>query len=118
MPIATSEAAEILNDEFVGVTWYIGLRGGNVELADGGYARVAYADWEETLTNIMTNPTAFAFDQATADWDSADEVAFYTAASGGSPKYTGSLDPPIVVHTGQTRRFEAGDLKIKLIPII
>ena len=118
MPIATAEAADILNDEFVGVTWYIGLRAGNTELSGGAYARVAYADWDTTTTNVMTNPTDFAFDQATADWDPADEVALYTASSGGSPKYTGSLDSPVIVRTGQTRKFFAGDLKIKLIPVI
>ena len=119
MPIATAEAAQILNDEFVGVTWYIGLRAGNVELpSTGNYSRVAYSDWATTSTNVMPNPTPFAFDQATADWNPADEVALYTASSGGSPKYTGSLDNPVIVRTGQTRSFAAGDIKIKLIPVV
>jgi hypothetical protein len=118
MPIATAEAAQILNDEFVGVTWYIGLRAGNTELSGGSYARVAYADWDPTATNVMTNPTSFNFAQATADWDPADEVGLYTALSGGSPKYTGFLDNPVIVRTGQTRSFAAGDIKIKLIPVI
>lgn len=118
MPILTAEAADILNDEFVGVTWYIGLRSSGVELSGNGYDRVAYGDWVTTSTNIMTNPTAFSFDQATADWDSADEVALYAASSGGSPKYTASLDPPVTVRTGQTRSFPADALTIKIIPVI
>jgi len=119
MPISTSEAAGVLNDEFVGVTWYIALRAAGVELpSTGNYARVAYSDWTSTSTNVMQNPTAFSFDQATADWDTADEVALYTASSGGSPKYAGSLDSPITVRTGQTRTFAVGGLKIKLTPVV
>lgn len=118
MPILTAEAASILNDEFVGVTWYIGLRSSGVELSGDGYDRVAYDDWVSTLTNIMSNPTTFAFDQATADWLEADEVALYAESSGGSPKYTASLDPPVTVRTGQTRSFPASALTIKIIPVI
>lgn len=118
MPIAIAEAAGILNDEFVGVTWYIGLRSANVELSGSGYARVEYDEFASTLTNEMTNPTAFTFPQASADWLTADEFALYSASSGGSPKYTGALDPTVTVRTGQARSFAAGDLVIRLIPVI
>jgi hypothetical protein len=118
MSISTSEAANVLYEEFVGVTWYVGLRASGVELSGGSYGRVAVSDWASTATNIMTNPSIFTFPTASADWATADEVALYSAGSGGAPKYSGVLDNPITVRSGQTRQFAVGDLKIKLVPIV
>jgi hypothetical protein len=129
MAIASSRAADILNKEFNGTnytstaTWYVGLRGGSVELTGGSYARVAVTANSTNFpvisgTNIMVNGTSITFPQATADWSSADEVALYAASSGGSPIHTGALDNPVTVRTGQTRQFAAGDLKIKALPVL
>ena len=125
MPIETSHAAELLNKDFGATdytppaTWYVGLRSGGTELSGSGYARVAVTNnttnFPNISTNIMVNGTAITFPQASADWATADEVALYVASSGGTPKYTGVLDNPVTVRSGQTRQFAAGDLKIKLI---
>jgi len=128
MGIAASRAADILNKEFNGTnytptaTWYVGLRGAGTELTGGSYARVSVTANSTNFpvisgTNIIVNGTAITFPQATADWSQADEVALYTASSGGSPIYTGALDSPVTVKTGQTRSFAAGDLKIKATPL-
>src|SRR5687768_10942696 len=120
MAIATSRAAEILNKEFNGTnytptaTWYVGLRGGGTELTGNAYARVAVTANSTNFpviagTNIMVNGTAITFPQATGNWAQADEVALYAASSGGTPLYTGALDNPVTVTTGQTRSFAAGD---------
>lgn len=129
MATATSRAAEILNKEFNGTnytptaTWYVGLRGSGIELSGGAYARVAVVANSTNFpviagTNIMKNGTAITFPQATADWNTADEVALYTASSGGTPIHTGVLDTSVRVLTGQTRQFPANDLKIKITPIL
>lgn len=127
MSVLAAEAAQILNKIFgatnytPAATYYVGLRNGGVELSGGSYARVAVTNnttnFPNVAANTMVNGTAIAFPQATADWDTADEVVLYLASSGGSPRFAGALDNPVTVTTGQTRSFAAGDLKIKLIPL-
>lgn len=128
MGIAASHAGEILSKDFGSVdytppaTWYFGLLSGGTELTGGDYARVAVTNnttnFPTVTTNIIVNGTAITFPQATADWSTADEVGLWIASSGGSPKYKGSLDPSVTVRTGQTRSFAAGELVIKIIPLI
>src|SRR5687768_7896160 len=125
MSILASKAAEILNKEFgatnytPAATLYIGLRSGGSELSGSGYARVSLTNnttnWTTTSTNQKVNAVAITFPAASADWLAADEVAIYTASSGGSPIYTGNLDPTVTVRSGQTREFAAGDLTIRMI---
>ena len=63
----------------------------------------------------MVNGVVITFPQASAAWSTADEVALYIASSGGTPKFTGILDTPVTVQSGQTRQFAAGDLRIRMI---
>lgn len=124
MSILAAEAAQILNKVFGGTnftaetTWYVALRAAGTEISGGSYARVAVTNnttnWTTTSNNEKVNATAIAFPQATADWTTADEVALYTASSGGTAKYVGNLDATVTVRTGQTRSFAAGDLKVRI----
>lgn len=128
MGIAASHAGEILSKDFGAVnytppaTWYVGLLSGGVELSGSGYARVAVTNnttnFPTVTTNLIVNGTATTFPQATGDWVQADQVGLFIASSGGSPKYRDDLDSPVTVRTGQTRSFAAGDLKIKIIPVV
>lgn len=114
-----------LNHDFNGAeyahpgTWWIGFRNNGTELSGGGYARIAKTsdttNWPTTATNIMTNGTAITTPQASADWNEADEVALYDAASGGNLWYWDQLDSPFTLLTGQTRTFSVGALQIKMI---
>jgi len=125
MPILSTHAAELLNKDFgatnytATATWYVGLRAGGTELSGNGYARVAVTNnttnFPNIAANIMVNGTVITFPAASADWATADEVCLFIASSGGTPKYTGILDSPVTVRSGQTRQFAAGDLKIKFI---
>ena len=127
MSILAAEAAQILNKLFGATnfsseaTWYVGLLSGGTELSGGSYARVAVTNnttnFPNVAANIMVNGTAITFPQATANWNTADQVGLYTASSGGTLKYKDDLEAPVTVLTGQTRSFAAGDLKIKLIPV-
>jgi hypothetical protein len=124
MSILAAEAAQILNKVFGGTnfsseaTWYVALRAAGTELSGGSYARVSVTNdttsFPNISTNEMVNGVAITFPQATADWTSADEVALYTASSGGTARFVGSLDNPVTVRTGQTRQFAAGDFKVRL----
>jgi hypothetical protein len=125
MPILTTQAAQILNKEFGGTnysaeaTWYLGLRSGGSELSGGSYARVPVTNdttsFPNVAANIMVNGVAITFPQASADWATADEVALFSASSGGTARYTGLLDTPVTVQSGQTREFAPGDLTIKFV---
>ncbi len=125
MSILAAQAAQILNKEFNGTnysavaTWYVGLRSGGTELTGSGYARVAVTanttNFPAISGNEIVNATAVTFPAASGDWLTADEVALYIASSGGTPKYTGTLDITVTVRSGQTREFAAGDLKIRMI---
>jgi hypothetical protein len=125
MPILSTHAAELLNKDFGATnytppaTWYIGLRSGGTELSGSGYGRVAKTNnttnWPNVAANIMVNGTAITFPTASSDWATADEVCLFIAGSGGTAKYTGVLDSPVTVRSGQTRQFAAGDLRIKFV---
>ncbi len=125
MPILASHAAELLNKDFGSTnytppaTWYVGLKSSGTELTGSGYARVAVVNnvtnFPNVAANIMVNATAITFPAASADWLTVDEVALYIASSGGTAKFTGVLDSPVSVISGQTRQFAINDLKIKFI---
>lgn len=123
--ITVFAAAKHVNHDFNGTeyahpgTWHVGFRQNGVELSDGGYARIAKTadttNWPTTATNITTNGTAITTPQASADWNEADEVALYDAASGGNLWYWDQLDAPFTLLTGQTRTFSVGALQIKML---
>src|SRR5690242_9522016 len=121
MPIANSGAAALLNKDWnrtdftPAATYYIGFRNNGTELTNGdspGYARISVTlnttNFPLITGNILTNATSFSTPDASANWLEADEVAIYTASSGGSPRYTGLLDQPFQLLTGQHRSFRAG----------
>jgi len=125
MPISNAVGAEILNKEWNATnytspaTYYVGFRNNGTELTGGGYARIEVTanttNFATTSTTLMSNATAFSTPTASADWLEADEVAIYTASSGGTARYTGMLDAPFTLRTGTKRTFGIGALRIRLI---
>lgn len=125
MPITNYAAEKHLNHDFNGAEyagptdWYVGFRKNGTELSGGNYSRIQTTadttDWPTTATNVMENGTDITTPQATADWNEADEVALYDAASGGNLWYWDQLDFPFTMLTGQSRKFGPGALRIKLI---
>lgn len=126
MSITNFAASKILNHDFNGAeythpaTWHVGFRKNGVELSGNGYARVAKTsnttNWPTTTTNIISNGTAIETPVATGgDWNEADEVVLYDAASGGNLWYWDQLDAPFTVRNGDKRTFPIGALQIKMI---
>lgn len=128
MPIGTTGAVDVLNKEFGGTnytakaTYWIGFRSGGVELTDGdspAYARIESANdvtnWPATSTNTKENGTAITTPQATGNWLEADEVVLYDAETAGNARYSGLLDQPFALRTGQSRSFAAGAFKVKAV---
>lgn len=128
MPISESGGADIANKELGGTnyteptSYWVGFRNNSTELTDGdspGYLRV---EVEVNTTNfpavtgrIISNAVAFSTPDASGNWLQADEVALYTASSGGTPRYTGLLDQPFTLLTGQHRTFGVGALRIRYL---
>ena len=125
MPISNAGGTDILNKDFntanytPAVTYFIGFRNNGTELTGGAYARISVTlnatNFPTTTTTLMSNGVAFSTPTATSNWLEADEVAIYTASSGGTPRYTGLLDAPFTLLTGQKRTFGIGALRVRLI---
>lgn len=128
MSIGATTAADILNKEF-GATnytpvasYWIGFRSAGVELTDGdspGYVRIESTNdttnWPAITGNTKENGVAVTTPQADGDWLEADEVVLYDAETNGTLKYSGLLDQPFALLTGQSRSFAAGALRIKAV---
>lgn len=96
--------------------------GGGTEASGGGYARVstASADWNAatgTAPAIKDNSSVITFPTATGDWSGgANMVAFalFSASTGGDFVAWGPLTNPKPVLSGDTARYTAGELRIRL----
>lgn len=131
MAIGDATAANICNKEFRGddyadpTSYWIGFRSSGVELTDGdspGYARteivVDTSSFGSTSTRTIQNAIAFSTPptgNATGNWLEADEVVLYDAETAGNVKYSGLLDQPFQLLTGQKRSFAAGSLRIRFL---
>ena len=96
-------------------TWYVGLLDATeTELTGGGYARVAVTNNTTNFPNAVSKQkssgTAVVFPVATADWNEAIKVGFWTASTGGILKFKTTLDAPVTVLDTVEFSFNAGDL--------
>lgn len=128
MPISEVAAANVLNKEFGAVnytavaTYWIGFRNGGVELTDAdspNYSRIESVNdttnWPSVATRTKENGTAITTPQADGDWLEADEVVLYDAETAGNARYSGFLDQPFALRTGQSRSFAPGALRVKAV---
>ena len=132
MPGPTNELEQaILNHIFGKATytpptnWFVGVStttpsddgSGFTEPAGGSYARVSTAasDWgtaSGTAPAALSNSSVITFPAATADWGTVTYFGLFEAATGGTPKITGSFPSPgIAVGSGQTLEFAAGTIR-------
>ena len=83
-----------------GITPYVALTVGGVEVTGGSYARVA-ASFSAASGGAVSNDAAIPFPSPTADWGEGDGFKIVTASSGGTELYSGTL--------GVTRNILSGD---------
>jgi hypothetical protein len=105
-------------------TIYIGLStadpgddgSGLSEPNGNGYARVqtSASDWTTASGGSLDNADAIEFGQATGDWGTVTHFALFDAAAGGNLLAHGSLSQSKTVGSGDTVRFDAGDLDVNL----
>lgn len=88
-----------------------------VEVTGGAYARQAVtygAATSDVTGSTASNTTEVVFPDATADWGNAKGFAIYDAATLGNMLAAGDLPTAKDILSGDTARFAAGTLTVKL----
>lgn len=94
-----------------------GETGGTIaEPAGGSYARksTAASDWNAASSGSTTNANQIAFATATGSWGDISHLAAFDASSGGNMLWYVALSATKTVNSGNTLRFDAGDLSVSL----
>lgn len=92
-----------------------GASAGEVNTSGTGYGRVAVTndDTKWTVTdNVVENAADVTFATATADWGTINQFAILDATTGGNILFWSTLAVSKTVTTGDTVRFNAGDITI------
>ena len=86
------------------------------EPSGNGYARVttAAADWNAASGGALDNAGAIEFAEATGNWGTVTHFALFDAATSGNLLAHGSLTQSKTIASGDTARFQAGDLDVSL----
>lgn len=87
-----------------------------VEPSGGGYTRVATTNdttmWPATTIGSKSNGAAITFPLATANWGTIQSFYLIDAASGGNVIYGGDLYTPRAVLSGDTPKFNIGQMTV------
>ena len=92
-----------------------GASAGEVGTSGTGYGRVAVTndDTKWTVTdNVVENAADITFATAAADWGTINQFAILDATTGGNILFWSTLAVSKTVTTGDTVRFNAGDITI------
>ena len=85
------------------------------EPSGGAYARVICQTWDDCSgAGATENSQAITFPQATTDWGKITDFAICDAATTGNLLAYGTLTVSKSVQTGDTPKFDTGDLDITL----
>jgi len=85
------------------------------EPSGGGYARVICSTWDACAgAGATENSQAITFPQATTSWGKITDFAICDASSSGNMLAYGALTVSKSVQTGDTPKFDTGDLDITL----
>ncbi len=90
-----------------------------VELAGGGYARVAVqnnnaTNWPTAVTGTKTNSAIFEFPTATTAWGNVSAFAIMNAVAAGECIFYGTATTVRNVASGDVVRFPVGSIVIEL----
>jgi len=112
------KAAYVMPTAYVGLSTADPLDTG-VGLAEpvgGAYARVATAaiDWNAAAAGAINNANALTFPAATASWGTISHFAVFDAATAGNLLASGVLTVAKAVGTGDTVKFDVGQLSATL----
>jgi hypothetical protein len=88
--------------------------GGGTEVSGGSYARVAASAWDAASSGASENTNDVTFTTATADWGTVVAFGLFDAATGGNLLLWGDLTTSKAISSGDTAKFNAGDIDITL----
>ncbi len=107
-------------------TIYVGLHtaaftdsdsGTTNEVAQASYGRgtITLTEWSTAVAGTISNNTAIAFAQATAEWGTVGTITINTHSVGaGTVLFHGALNTSKIVGSGDTFQFGSADLDISL----
>ena len=86
------------------------------EPSGNGYARKSTiaSDWNTATGGTLDNANVITFAEASGNWGTISHFALMDAATGGNLLVHGALNVSKSIGSGDTARFEAGDLNISL----
>lgn len=86
------------------------------EVSGAGYSRVQCDNWDAAASRETKNSIVIDFPEATGDWGGEDITKFhiFTAETGGSAIYTGTLNNAKRVTNGVDTKFAIGSFKISI----
>ncbi|MGC9361097.1 MAG: phage tail fiber protein [Anaerolineae bacterium] len=90
--------------------------GGGTEVTGGSYARAEVTNnatnWPAASGGVKSNGVDITFPEATADWGTVVAFAIFDAATAGNMLYWGDLTASKTINSGDTAKFNAGELSI------
>ncbi len=89
---------------------------GLVEPSGNAYTRVqtSASDWNAASAGSLDNANDISFPQATGSWGTITHFAVFDATTSGNMLVHGALSQSKAIGSGDTAKFEAGDLDINL----
>lgn len=88
--------------------------GGIAEPVGNAYARTLANAWDAAANGATQNTNQVTFPTATGNWGNITHFAIFDAAVAGNMIAHGSLTTAKAVTTGDTPRFNAGDIDVTL----
>ncbi len=89
--------------------------GGSIaEPSGNAYARTACNTWDAASGGAIANTGAVTFPTATGSWGTITHFALFDASTAGNMLAHGSLAVSKAITTGDTPKFNAGDIDITL----
>lgn len=91
---------------------------GIAEPSGNNYARAAFVNnktnWGDAAAGAITNDVAVTFNTASGSWGTIAHFAVFDALTGGNMLIYGSLSVSKAIGTGDTPKFNIGDVDITL----
>lgn len=85
------------------------------EVSGGAYVRMRVQGtgmWDAPTDGATANTAEIAFPQASASWGTVNSVSIHDDSLAGNLLYYGDLTSPKTVNSGDTFKFNAGDLDV------
>lgn len=87
---------------------------GIAEPSGNAYARAAANSWAAAVNGATSNSAQITFPEATGSWGTITHFAGFDASTAGNMLFHGALTTAKAITTGDTPRFNTGELDVTL----